>query len=81
MLSGFSWKSDYLHCQQSPEGLLYFKSSALTVDLPAVINAYIRQRAIPSARGSVTTPSPHRLLWKSRNFNRVSHRRRLSAET
>ena len=35
-------------------------SSALTADLPAVINAYTLQRAIPSARGSFTAPSPHR---------------------
>ena len=57
-LSGFSRESGYLHCQMSPKGLPYFRVSAQGVDLPAPINAYALQRAIPSARGSVTAPSP-----------------------
>ena len=55
--------------------------SALEVDLPASINAYTLQRTIPSVRGSVTSPSPHRSYGKSRNINRVDHRSRRSAET
>ena len=45
--------------------------SDLTVDLPAVIYSYTIQRGLPSPRGSVTSPSPHRFIGWSRNFNRV----------
>ena len=57
-LSGFSRESDYLHCQPPPKGTPYFGGSAQGVDLPAPVCAYARQRAVPSARGSVTAPSP-----------------------
>ena len=57
-LSGFSREYDYLHCQPLPKKTPYFRVSALTADLPAVISAYTLQRAYPSARGSVTAPSP-----------------------
>ena len=55
--------------------------SARKTDLPASLITYTLQRAIPSARGSSTAPSPRRSKWKSRNINRVSHRHRRSAET
>ena len=81
-LSGFSRESDYLRYCPSPKEPAYFRVSAQGVDLPAPIKTYARQRAIPSARGSVTAPSPlFRPMWKSRNINRVSHRPRRSAET
>ena len=78
-LSGFSREYGYLHCQVPPRGIPYFRVSALRVDLPARIYAYALQRAVPSARGSVTAPSPRRPTWKSRNVDRVSHRIRPSA--
>ena len=57
-LSGFSREYGYLHYQMSPKGLPYFQVSAQDVDLPASLIAYTLQRARPSARGSVTAPSP-----------------------
>ena len=81
MLSGFSWEYAYPRYQLPPRGMPYFLLSDRNVDLPASLNAYGIQRAYPSARGSVTAPSPRRPTWKSRNINRVSHRPRRSAET
>ena len=78
-LSGFSRESDYLHYCWFPKEPAYFQVSARDVDLPASLNAYALQPAIPSAGGSVTAPSPRRPSWKSRNINRVSHRTRRSA--
>ena len=78
-LSGFSREYDYLHCRLPPKRLPYYRVSAQVVDFPATLSAYARQRAIPSARGSVTAPSPHRPCWKSRNVDRVCHRPRRSA--
>ena len=57
-LSGFSREYGYLHYQMSPKGLPYFQVSAQKMDLPVFISAYALQRAYPSARGSVTAPSP-----------------------
>ena len=65
----------------SPKGTAYSRASARKVDLPAFLITYTLQRAFPSARGSVTTASPHRSQGKSRNINRVCHRSRRSAET
>ena len=79
-LSGFSRESDYLRYWILPKKIPYFQVSARSVDLPALLNTYTLQRAIPSARGSVTAPSPRRPAWKSRNINRVSHRTRRSAD-
>ena len=59
-LSGFSRESDYLHYYHFPKEAVYFQVSAQCVDLPAHLDAYTLQRAIPSARGSVTAPSPRR---------------------
>ena len=78
-LSGFSREYGYLHCRLPPKGMPYFRVSARDVDLPASLNTYALQRAYPSARGSVTAPSPRRPVRKSRNINRVSHRIRRSA--
>ena len=78
-LSGFSREYDYLHSRLPPEGMPYYRCSAQGVDFPAPVSTYDRQRAIPSARGSVTAPSPRRPARQSRNINRVSHRPRRSA--
>ena len=78
-LSGFSRKYAYLRYCTSPKGHAYSRVSARRVDLPALLSTYALQPAIPSAGGSVTAPSPHRPVWKSRNINRVSHRTRRSA--
>ena len=78
-LSGFSREYGYLHYRPAPGGGPYYRVSAQVVDFPATLIAYARQRAIPSARGSVTAPSPHRPSWKSRNVDRVCHRHRRSA--
>ena len=59
LFSGFSWKSDYQHYLFGPKAAEYYRASALRVDLPARINAYTLQPAIPSAGGCVTAPSPH----------------------
>ena len=79
-LSGFSREYGYLHCRLPPKRLPYYRLSAQAVDFPATLIAYNLQRAIPSARGSVTAPSPHRPVRQSRNINRVCHRPRRSAE-
>ena len=55
-----------------PEGVMYFPVSTLKVDLPAFIDVYTVKRTIPSVRGSVTSPSPHRPIRKKRNFDRFS---------
>ena len=78
-LSGFSREYGYLRCRPPPGRAPYCRTSDLRVDLPARICSFVRQRAIPSARGSVTAPSPHHHHGKSRNINRVGHRLRLSA--
>ena len=78
-LSGFSREYAYLHYRLLPRKVPYCRVSAQGVDLPAPLIAYARQRAVPSARGSVTAPSPRRPSGKSRNVDRVSHRHRRSA--
>ena len=59
MLSGFSREPGYArYCLVQALGIL--SGSALAVGLPAAIYAYTLQRAIPSARGRVTSPSLRR---------------------
>ena len=60
MLSAFSREYDYPHYRIAPKGVPYYRASALNADLPAYINTFALQRAIPSARGGVTSPSAHR---------------------
>ena len=57
MFSGFSREHDYAHCRLS-QAIGVLSGSALPVDLPAGIYAYALQPAIPSAGGTVTSPSP-----------------------
>ena len=68
-LSGFSRRLDYAHCRRTPEGLTYCRGSARDVDLPATLNAYALQPAIPSAGGTATTASPHRPYRQYGNVN------------
>ena len=60
MLSGFSREYGYPRCPRPPEGEGYCQVSARKVDLPALLTAYALQRPVPSGRGGVTAPSPHR---------------------
>ena len=60
VLSGFSWEYGYLHYRPAPGGGPYCRASARGPDLPGPLGTYTLQRAIPSARGSVTAPSPRR---------------------
>ena len=55
--SGFSWESDYARYQK-PRRVSVLWGSTRDVDLPAPLNVYTFQRAIPSARSAVTAPSP-----------------------
>ncbi len=70
-LSGFSRKSDYLHYLRS-------RSFAVLSGFSRVRGfaygpyTYALQRTIPSVRGSVTTPSPHRNIEKYGNIDPLS---------
>ena len=55
--SGFSRELAYARCRLS-QAIGVLSGSALAVGLPAAINAYTLQPAIPSAGGAVTSPSP-----------------------
>ena len=55
--SGFSREHGYARCRLS-QAIGVLSGSALAVGLPAAINAYTLQPAIPSAGGAVTSPSP-----------------------
>jgi len=68
-LRGFSWKPTWEHYHRSPKRLVYYHVSALTPDLPGIINAYAFQRTIPSVRSSYVSPSPHRNACKYRNVD------------
>ena len=57
MFSGFSRERVYARCRLS-QAIGVLSGSALAVDLPAAIYAYALQPAIPSAGGTVTSPSP-----------------------
>ena len=72
LFSGFSWQLDYLHYRISPKGAPYFRTSTLTVDLPAVIDVFVLIPSIPSEGGSVTPASPHHAIYEWRNINRLA---------
>src|SRR5690606_35523062 len=59
MLRGFSWKSDYLHYQRTRR-LAVLSGFSKNCGFAYSPYTYTLQRTIPSVRGSVTTPSPHR---------------------
>ena len=79
-LSGFSRERGYARCWGSPEGIPILSGSDQAVDLPAALNSYTLQPAIPSAGGAVTSPSPHRPWGQYRNLHLFCHRPRRSAE-
>ena len=70
MLSGFSGEYGYPRCQEPPEGIPYCRLSAREAYFTASLSAYSLQRAIPSARGGVTAPSPRRSMREPRNVDR-----------
>ena len=55
--SGFSREHAYARSRLS-QAIGVLSGSALAVGLPAAIDAYTLQPAIPSAGGAVTSPSP-----------------------
>ena len=70
-LSGFSWKSVYLLyllARRLAVLLGFSKSGGFTY----LSYTYAFQRSIPSDRGSVTTPSPHRSYKKYGIINPLS---------
>ena len=72
MLSGFSRELVYHRCRIAPGGAPYCRVSAPRADLPARRLPTSLQRTIPSVRGCVTSPSPHRSASGWRNFYRLS---------
>ena len=70
-LSGFSWKSDYLHYPR-PRRFAVLSAFSKTGGFAYRSYTYSLQRSIPSDRGSVTTPSPHRSYKKYGNINPLS---------
>ena len=70
-LSGFSWKSDYLHYHLTRR-LSVLSAFSTTSVLNYPWYTYGLQRSIPSDRGSFTTPSPHRSYKKYRIINLLS---------
>ena len=76
--SGFSRELAYARCRLS-QAIGVLSGSALAVGLPAAINAYTLQPAIPSAGGGVTPSSPLPSACQRRNLKRLLHRGRLSA--
>ena len=59
MLSGFSREHGYLRCRLA-RGLAVLSRLGTPAGFAWPAFTYTVQRAIPSARGSVTSPSPHR---------------------
>lgn len=70
-LSGFSWKSDYL---RYPLARRFAVLSAFGIVGGFACHRYTYglQRTIPSVRGSVTTPSPHRIYKRYGNIKPLS---------
>ena len=71
MLSGFSWEHGYHRCP-IVRGLSVLSRFTRGRVLDCAPCSYAVQRAIPSARGCVTSPSPHRSCAGCRNLDRLS---------
>ena len=71
MLSGFSWEHGYHRCRLA-RGLAVLSPFATWGVLDSPMYSFGLQRAIPSARGCVTSPSPRRSLAGCRNVDRLS---------
>ena len=70
-LSGFSRKSDYLRYLRR-RSFAVLSAFSKTGGFAYRSYTYSLQRTIPSVRGSVTTPSPHRSYEKYGNINPLS---------
>ena len=70
-LSGFSWKSDYLR-YRVPRRFCVLSTFSWIGGFAYRPNTYRLQRTIPSVRGSVTTPSPHRIYKEYGNIKPLS---------
>ena len=71
MLSGFSWEPGYHRCRLA-RGLAVLSRFATRRVLDSSAYSFAVQRAIPSARGCVTSPSPRRSVAGCRNVDRLS---------
>ena len=72
-LRGFSREPAYRRCQLA-RGLAVLSSSARPAAFDSLPSTYTLQRAIPSARGRFTSPSPRRNARQCRNVDRLFHR-------
>ena len=72
MLSGFSREYGYPRYRDGPGARPYCRVSARGACFTTPLDAYALQRAIPSARGGVTAPSPRRSMGEPRNVDRES---------
>ena len=70
-LSGFSWKSAYLRYPLARR-LAVLSTFSKHGGFAYRAYTYCLQRSIPSDRGSVTTPSPHRSYKRYGNINPLS---------
>ena len=61
MLSGFSWEPDY-HRYPLARGLAVLSCFSIKGGFACPRYTYALQRTIPSVRGCVTSPSPHRSI-------------------
>ena len=71
LLSGFSREYGYPRSRAAPGGGPYFRLSARGACFTTPLDTYGLQRAVPSARGGSTAPSPRRCMWRSRNVDRA----------
>ena len=71
MLSGFSREHGYRRCHLA-RGLGVLSAFSTPRGFACARYTYGLQRAIPSARGRVTSPSPHRSCLGCRNVDRLS---------
>ena len=70
-LSGFSWKYDYL-LYRRPRRFAVLSAFSMVHGFAYGPYTYGLQRTIPSVRGSVTAPSPHRSHKKYGNVDPLS---------
>ena len=73
MLRGFSREPVYHRCQRTRR-FAVLSSSARLAAFDSLPSTYTLQRAIPSARGRFTSPSPRRNARQCRNVDRLFHR-------
>ena len=61
-----------MHYWRTLKGLPYYPDSDRMAYFTTNLNSFSVQRAIPEARGTVTSPSPHRICSQYRNINLLS---------